>query len=219
MGEECLKHRTMEGWAGQAPKGVTQGHTHSPGNGRDALAWTLLFYRPAGEPDLIIEEVDALFERMPRFTRDPPREKDSLAEHLVAFRYHNPISNAEFRFTFQSPPEDKDDEDVGDALTAEAPLRMEVDYLQPAATAQEAMPVAVEVCQHLCLQVLDPQSDTTVPGPPDVDALIRSYVGQNRDAQETLVVFEQRRRSYVKIGAALTALALLLWLLAIAVGR
>jgi hypothetical protein len=175
------------------------------------VSWTLLFYRPAGEPELIIEEVDALFERMPRFTRQPSRDEDPLAENPVAFRYRNPISAAEFQFVFESPAGEEDAEEA--VLPAETPLRLEVDYLQPPATAQEAIPIAAEVSQYLSLLALDPQSEAAAPGLPHVDALIRSYVGHNRDVQQTLVSVEARRRRYVTIGAVLLAVAVLLWLL------
>ena len=184
-----------------------------------AVSWTLLFYRPAGEPDLLIEEVDALFERLPRFTREPPRDEDPLAEKPVDFRYRNPISGAEFRFTFESPAEDDLPDAGAESGPPETPLRLEVDYLQPAVAAQEAMPVAAEVCQHLSLLALDPQEEQDAPGPPHVDALIRSYVGRQRDVQETLVHVEGRRRRYVMVGCALLLLALLLWVLGAGWGR
>jgi len=168
------------------------------------MSWNLFFYRPVGQPELIIEEVDPLFARLPRFTRIPSREEDPLARGEVAFHYQNPISNTAFDFTFLTPEEDAEEEPGrADFPYEETPLQLHLHFMQSPELAQEAMPIAAEVCQALHLLVLDPQSEQEIPLPPNVDALIRSYNSFNQTVQETVEHVQQRSRRYMTIALAL----------------
>jgi hypothetical protein len=186
------------------------------------MSWTLLFFRRVGEPELIIEEVDSLFDRLPRFRRLPSREVDPAAEGEVLFRYENPITNITFDFAFQTPealPEEEASPGQVDFPYELTPLELRLSSHLPAEAAQEAMPVAAEVCQQLGLLALDPQIEQQVPGPPDVDALIRSFVDHSQSVRETIMHLVERRRRHMAMALAFLVAGLLLLLLSFGLGR
>jgi hypothetical protein len=180
------------------------------------MSWTLFFFRRTGDGELTVEEVDALFERLPRVSRIPPREEDPPAAGEVVYPYHNPITDVRFEFSFQCEGDGQADaEDPGriDFPYEETPLQMRLEYLAPAQTAQEAMPVAAEVCQHLRLLAFDAQSGAEIPAPPNVDALIRSYVGTRQEVAETLEFLHTHRRRRMLIALAIFVAGLLMLVL------
>ena len=178
------------------------------------MAWVLEFYRPAGQPELLIEELDPLFERMPRFEREPARALDPVAAAPVYFRYRNPISGVEFAFRFQTLPEPEEEIEASSPLACQpTSLLVELPLIEPAATAQEALPLVAEVCLHLHLLVRDPQAEEQDPARPDVDRLIRSYLAQNQAVEETIQHLEDRRRRYLRTALAFFGLLVLSLLL------
>ncbi len=184
------------------------------------MGWILEFYRRVGQTELVIEELDPFFARQPRFTREPQREVDPLAEHEVCFFYVNPISRVEFAFTFQTPPE-AEEEDLGRAdFSFEATaLRLELPLLQHPETAQEAIPIVEEICLQLDVLVRDPQREQELPARPDAAVLIRSYLGWNQEAQETLAYLEDRRARYLRTALALVGAVVILGILLLLGGR
>jgi hypothetical protein len=177
------------------------------------MSWQLSFYRRVGQPELIIEELDPVFERAPRFTRVPPREEDPQAELEVRFRYENPISQVSFEFSFQSPSE-SDEEAPGraDFPFEETTLVLRLPLERSAETAQEAIPVAIELCQQLNLFPLDLQDGQELPGRPDAEALIRSYLDYCRGVEETIDFLHRRRKQMASSGCFLFLIVLLILL-------
>jgi hypothetical protein len=176
------------------------------------MSWVLAFYRRPGEGDLLLEEVEPLFARLPRFTRAPPAAEGNAGE--IAYEYENPISGVRFAFHFAPPAEEEEPEesDSGHLLTG---LRLALPHDGAPEAAQEAIPAAVEVCQALHLETLDLQGDVETPARPDADALIGSYTRFIRDVAENLAGFEERRRRFAAIGLALLAAGVALFLVAL----
>jgi hypothetical protein len=198
------------------------------------MSWLLQFFRQPGDEPLIIEEVDPLFARLPRFSRSPAQPADPLAAALVRFSYSNPITGAEFWFSFHSLDGDDDSaQDEGEDLHSDSgtedryqatglELHLPGTDARPSAPelAQEAIPIVQEVCQSLRLWVFDAQSELEQPYRADADRLIASYVGYHQEVGETLEHVRQRTRRFVAIGCVfLAAAGVLLLLLALGVGH
>jgi len=175
------------------------------------VSWKLVFYRRVGQPELRVDEVAAVLSGMPGLERLPAQTDDGA----TVFRYRSADSGVEYAYALETPEEA---EGRADFPYEDAGLTLLVDYFQPRETAEAAVGSAARVSEALDLLVLNPQAEQEVPSRVDAGALVRAYVEQQQELQQTLDHLRQRRNRMAAIGLALLLAGLLLLLLAFGLG-
>lgn len=183
------------------------------------MSWELRFYRRVGQSPLIREEVTPVFSRLPRFEQQ--ELEPTPGEFRARYVYLNPISGVTFRFDFVEPDEEPEGEDPGvvDFPYELTGLTMTVEYPSAPEAAQEAAPIAVEICQMLDLLVQPPQMDQLEPRKPDAAALIESYLSWCGAIDEVIVHLKKRKRQHLSVGCVAVAAAMAIFLYMFLTGR
>lgn len=142
------------------------------------MSWDLHFYPSDPEETVTLEELDALFERLPRFRRVPSAGKEAAPGAPVSYRYANPISGASLLVEARPAPEGE----PGGAPGLPPQLRMRLPLPPSPVCAQEGVPLAVEICQHLGFSLgpagEPPRGPTAAAVPPLIAAYLQAPGGR-----------------------------------------
>ena len=165
----------------------------------------LLFYRRVGQPPLTLDEVDAALRGMPGFRRQPAEPGEP-----ALYLHEGPAGEVGFALSFEGPVDGEEDPGRADFPYEVTPLTLQWFSDVPPPSPGAALSVVAALCRELDLLVLDPQLGQEIPGPPDVDALMRSYAAHSEAIAETLEYMRGFRRRLLVRAALILACAVLL---------